>query len=34
MTEELKTDIIIKPLIGSLKNLLMQVVAEFWNIRK
>ena len=25
---------IVKPLIGSLKNLLMQVVAEFWNIRK
>ena len=25
---------IVKPRIGSLKNLLMQVVAEFWNIRK
>ena len=29
-----RTQQIVKPLIGSLKNLLMQVVAEFWNIRK
>ena len=29
-----RTQQIMEPRIGSLKNLLMQVVAEFWNIRK